>query len=206
MVFEAHLRQSVAHEAGQQSDAGASVDLREAHQAVERLARVFGQGAHHLLGRLAILHLVGGPLLLLPHLQVDGRGGDVLVLDADVGVRGALLVDGFDGFVLGRRDGGDDDRSALDMQRVEADGTLGRAILECGCVHHEDLLLALHATNMAVVAHANEQASATGVGEGRDRSRQLGRLLYLVFEVLLVVLAFFDELAQVLLVCHPLIP
>lgn len=55
---------------------------------------------------------------------------------------------------------------------------------------------------MAIIAHAYEQASATGVGECRYRLGQFGGISDLVFEVLLLMLTLCNELVEKSLFAH----
>ena len=53
---------------------------------------------------------------------------------------------------------------------------------------------------MAVIAHADKQPTALGIGKGRYRSCQFYGILHTVFEVLLLVLALCYQPQQVLAV------
>ena len=112
---------------------------------VEDAADGIGMRHHHPLRSLR----------LAPDGQVDGRGDDVLVRYADVGSCVTLLIDGTDGSVVGRRNGGDDDGAAVDVVGVELDAGLGPAIAVGRQVHHVDFFFGTDTGHIAVVADAN---------------------------------------------------
>ena len=152
--------------AGKEGDDLVARETGEAHQTVQRelalesveqLADVVVVAEH---GALRLLRLA-------PQCEVDGRGDDVLVVDADVGAGVAVFVNGTDGSPGGRGYGGNDDGASVGMIGVELDAGFGLAELVGGLVHHVDLLLAADAREVAVVANADEQAAAVGIGKGR---------------------------------------
>ena len=55
---------------------------------------------------------------------------------------------------------------------------------------------------MPIVANANEQAPAVGVGKSRYRLRQLTSISHTVFEVLLLMLALTNQAQKIFLVVH----
>ena len=132
------------------------------------------------------------PLGLAPEDEVDGRGQDVLVANADIGASAALTVECKDGLAEGWGDGGDDDGAPLGMIGVEVDAGLGPAVLIGGLVHHEDFFLGTDSGEIPVVTDSYEQSPAIGIGEGRDGLGQLAGIGDAVLEVLLLMLAFTD--------------
>lgn len=76
-----------------------------------------------------------------------------------------------------------------DLKRFELNDGNRRAVFVGGCMHHEYFFFGAHAVDGAVVAHTYEETSAISVGESRDAACQLRRIVYLVLEVLLLVLA-----------------
>ena len=190
---------SETDETGQQTDDLVAGQARMPYRLIECYGGMFAEGGQQMGLVVAVVHQ--GALarrLLPPDVEMYGRCQDVLVVDADIGATLAFGGQGEDG-LLGRwRYGGNHHVAALGMQGVEMDGGLGLAILVGGGVHHVDFLFGADARDVAVVAHADEQPSAVGIGKGRDGAGQFLGVHHLVFEVLLLVLALCYQLLQVL--------
>ena len=55
---------------------------------------------------------------------------------------------------------------------------------------------------MTIITHANEQPPPIGIGEGRNRLGQLTGIVNTIFEVLLLMLAFADEIQKKTFIVH----
>ena len=129
----------VAGKAGEADDLVEGAGLLED---VKKELDVVAVGEHGALGLLG----------LAPEGEVDGRGDDVLVVDADIGAHTAFIVEGADGALGGRGNCGDDDGPEAagscirrgDMIGVELDAGLRLAVFVGGLVHHVDLFLAAY--------------------------------------------------------------
>ena len=88
------------------------------------------------------------------------------------------------------------------MIGVELDAGLRLAVSVGGLVHHVYLFFGLHTSQIAVVAHTDEQAPTVGIGKGRHRLGQLAGIGHAVLEILLLVLALTDEAEKIALVVH----
>ena len=64
------------------------------------------------------------------------------------------------------------------------------------------LPLFAHTRELAIVAYSYQQPTTVGIGEGRNRLGQLARVVNAVLEVLLLMLAFADEVEEISLVVH----
>ena len=130
------------------------------------------------------------------------RGNDVLISDTDISAHTSRFILRTDGALVGGRDGGDDNRAPVDMIGIKLDAGLRLAVFIGRLVHHEDLLLAAHTRQMAVVADANQQPSSVRIGKGRHRLGQLTGIGHAIFEVLLLVFALTDKAEKIPLVVH----
>lgn len=176
----------------------------ETHQAVQRQWRVLLHDAEEMLLGVGIVHEGLRHLLLPPHLQMDGRGDDVLIGNADIGHTPSVVVEGADGLADRWGNGGDDHRASLGMKGLEAYLRLRFAIFICCRMHHVYLFLRAHTGDVSIVTNSYEQTAAVGVGEGRYGTRQFRSVLHLKFEVLLAMLPLGDKSQQVSLVVHKL--
>ena len=147
-------------------------------------------------------------ILLSPYFQMHSCRDNVFVGNADIGsfarslivrrvVSDCCRLNRKDWFVSTLGNSGNDNGTAIDMKCLETDGRWWRAVFISRGVHHEDFFFRTYACHDAVIAHANEQPSASSVGEGRDGARKLHGVSDFVFEVLLTVLALVDECLKV---------
>ena len=143
-----------------------------------------------------------GVLRLAPDGEVHGRCHDVLVGNADIGPGGVVVMERTDGTAVGGRNGSHDDGAPIYVIGVELDAGLGTTVAVGRLVHHVDLLLGPYPRHVSVVAHADEQSSAIGIGKGRDRLGQFPCIGDSVLEVLLLVLALADEAEKIVFVVH----
>ena len=161
----------------------------------------------HRIEQLADGGVVGhngslGLLSLTPEGQMHRRGHDVLIGNADIGTQFSFFIERTDGPLVGWRNGGNDNRSSLNMIGIELDASLRLAVFVGRLVHHEDFLFRTDAGEMAVIANANQQTTTIGVGKGRHRLGQFAGISHTVFEVLLLMLALLNEVEKMTLVVH----
>ena len=142
--------------------------------------------------------LLGG---VLPYLEVHGGGEDVLVGYADVGLGLVLLVQGTDGFRIGLVYLHHQHGATLYHEGLCLYLHLWLAIHLGSCFYHIDFLFRMDAGYLAVVLHTHQQASASGVGKGRNATGYLTRIGYLELEILMLVLSLCYQLAYILCIC-----
>lgn len=160
----------------------------ETHQAVQRQRRVLLHYAEEMLLGVGIVHEGLRHLLLPPHLQMDGRGDDVLIGNADIGHTPSVVVECTDGLADRWGDGGDDHRASLGMKGLEAYLRPGLQYLyAAACIMY---ISSSERTigDVSIVTNSYEQTAAVGVGEGRYGACQFRGVLHLIFEVLLAML------------------
>ena len=188
-----------ADKASQQGDDLLAGKTGEKDDTVQRLQTLNGgeqQADVIVVGDYGSLRL----LRLTPEGKMNGRGYDVLVVDADIGTFAPLFVQRTNGTFDGGGNGGDDDGSLVSMVGVELDARFGLAEFVGSLVHHVNLLFAADTREMTVVANTYEQPTAVGIGESRYRLGQLTSIGHTVFEVLLLVLALANQAEKILLV------
>ena len=112
----------------------------------------------------------------------------------------ALVVEGAHRLGSGGRNGGNHHIAPIDMIGLEVDVGLGLTASVGRTSHHVDFLFGLDSGYGTVVAHADKQAAAHGIGKCRHRTRQFAGVGDFVLEVLLPVLALSREVVYVLTV------
>ena len=202
MSLKYRCYQVEADEVGQEVAHGHPAGLAELAALVQREHFLFLEGIEQALllvgEREERAALLGG---VLPYLEVHRRGEDVLVGYADIGFGLVLLVQGADGLLVGLVYLYHQHGATLYHKGLCLHFHLGLAIHLGSCFYHIDFLLRTDAGYLSVVLHTHQQASASGVGKGRNATGYLPRIGYLELEILMLVLSLGYQLAYILCIC-----